>query len=87
MIATKFHRLYPCFRDRATRLDYCGDCPTCGFVRIPRWRPITGSRYDITLISAGIHNCNAIPTATPMFLGSGDTTIDYRGDCLIVWIC
>ena len=27
---TKFQRLNPCFRNRATRLDYCGNCPMCG---------------------------------------------------------
>jgi len=27
----------PSFRDRTTRIDYCGDCPTCGLVVIYRW--------------------------------------------------
>ena len=43
-IETEFQRLYPCFRDRTTRLDYCEDCLTCRFVRNQRWRPGTGSR-------------------------------------------
>ena len=34
MIAKKFQRLYPCFQDRATRLDYCKDRPTCRLVVI-----------------------------------------------------
>jgi len=35
--------------------------------------PLTGSRYEITYISASIHDSNEIPTAIPMFLRSGDT--------------
>jgi len=30
MIATKFQRLYPCFRDQATQLDRCEYSPTSG---------------------------------------------------------
>ena len=63
VISTKFQRLYLCFRGRATRLDYSRDCPICGFVRNQRWRPVTGSRYQITLISARIQNGNDIQTA------------------------
>ena len=42
-IATKFQRLYPCFRGRVTRLDNRGDCLTCRFVRNRRWWSVTGS--------------------------------------------
>jgi len=39
-----------------------------------KWLPISGSRYEITHISASIHDRNEIPTAIPMFSRSGDTT-------------
>jgi len=39
-----------------------------------RWLPITGSRYEITHISAYIHERNEIPMAIPMFSRSGNTT-------------
>jgi len=45
-----------------------------GSVRNQRWLPLTGSRYEITQISASIHDRNEIPTAIPMFSRSGDTT-------------
>jgi len=41
------------------------------------WRTLTGSRWDITYISARIHN-NEIPAATPMFPGS-DNRYDQLG--------
>ena len=51
MIATKFKRLYyPCFRSRATRLDYCGNCSTCGLIVNYRWRLLTESLYAPYLI-------------------------------------
>ena len=30
-----------------------------------RWRPLTGRKYDITFISARVHDGNANPTAIP----------------------
>jgi len=33
-----------------------------------RWRPLTGSRYEITYISARTDDSNEISTATPTFL-------------------
>ena len=79
-MATKFQRLYPCFRVRATRLHYCGDCSTCGFVSNQRWRPVTGNIYDITQISASTHDCREIPTAVAMFSRSRYTT-GLQKDC------
>ena len=73
-IATKFQRYNTHFLGRTTRLDYCGDCPTCGFVRNQRWRPLTGSRNDITHISACMHYHNESPTTISMFSGSGNKT-------------
>jgi len=103
-IATKFQRLYPCFRGRASRLDYSEECSMCGKLRNQIWRQneetslitdrcliqqevlngthlifiwvwltITGSRYEITYISASTHDINEILTAIPMFSRSGDT--------------
>ena len=72
-IGTKFHRLYPCFRDRTTRINKWQYCPMSGYVENQRWWSKTGSRYDITHISACIHDRNEIPTAIPMFSGSGYT--------------
>jgi len=62
MIATKFQRLYPCFRGQATRIDYWEYCTVCGHVVNQRWRPLTGSRLEITFISARMHDSNEIPT-------------------------
>jgi len=73
MIATKFQQLHPCFRDQATQIDYWEYYPMSGLVGYQRWRPLTGSRQQITYISARIHDSNGIPKATPMFPGSGNT--------------
>jgi len=35
------------------------------YVVYQRWRPLTGSRYEITYISARVHDFNEISTATP----------------------
>ena len=40
----------PCFRGQATRRDKWDYC-----ANIKRWRPLTGSRYDITYVSAFIY--------------------------------
>ena len=79
-IATKFLRLYPCFWGRATRLDNCGDYPTCGWAGNRRWRSLTESRYDITHISARSYSSYEIPAAIPNFWGRA-TRLDYCGDC------
>ena len=47
---------------------------TCGFVRNRRWWPVTGSRHEITHISACLQVSNVIPTAIPVFSGSGNKT-------------
>ena len=68
---TKFQRLYPCFRGWATRRDKWQYCPMSGYIENRRWRWMTGSRNNITYISASIHDSNEIPTVIPMFSGSG----------------
>ena len=60
---------------------YYGDYPTCGLVGNQRWRPLTGSRYDITYTSACIHHSNETPTVMPMFFGIGQH--DYTGDNVV----
>ena len=40
-----------------------------------KWRPLTESRFEIRYIPARIHDSNEIPTAIPMFLGSGNMEI------------
>jgi len=47
MIATKFQRLHPCVWDQATRVAYWKYCPISGHVGSQRWKPLTGSRYEI----------------------------------------
>jgi len=74
VIATKFQLLCPCFRGQATRLKYSEECPMYGYGINQRWLPITGSIYEITRISAYIHDRNEIPTAIPMFTRSGNTS-------------
>jgi len=74
VIATKFQRLCPCFRDLATRLEYSYEWPIFESVRNQRWLPLTGSRSEIPHISASINDSNGIPTAVPMFSRSVDTT-------------
>ena len=62
----------PCFRTRATQKTSI-NCPTPAYVGNQRWRPLTGSRNDITYISASIHDSNEISTAMPVFSGSNKT--------------
>jgi len=50
------------------------------------WRPLTGSRLEIMYISAHIHDSNEIPTATPLFPGSGNTD-RLLGILYYVWAC
>jgi len=38
-----------------------------GYVVSQRWRPLTGSRYEITYISARTDDNNEISTANPTF--------------------
>jgi len=66
--------LYLCFRCQATGLDCSKHCCVSGWVRNQRWRPVTGSEYGITFISACIHDSNEIPRAILMFSKSGITT-------------
>jgi len=78
MIATKFLRLYLCFRCQATRLDWSKYWRLSGWVRNQRWQPVTGpvtgSGYEITYISDCMRDNNEIPTAIPMFSISSNTT-------------
>jgi len=37
------------------------------------WRPLTGSTYQITYVSARTHNSNEISTATPTFSRSSNS--------------
>ena len=67
-------------------LDYCKDCPTCGFVRNRRWWPETGSGYDIMHIPACILDSNEFLTAVLMFLASGNKTRLQR-KLFDVWSC
>ena len=86
-IGAKFQRLYTrVFRGRATRRDKWPYYPMSGYVGNQRWRPITGSRNDITQIWASMHDRNEIPTAISMFSGSGNKTrlLQRLPD---VWIC
>ena len=48
--------------------------------------PLIGSINDITYVSASIHNNNKIPTAIPMFSGSG-YKIRLMWRLLDMWIC
>jgi len=83
MIATKLQQLYPCFRGQATRRDYWECSPMSRRVGNQRWRPLTGSRQEITYISARIHDSNVIPTATPMFSGSCNTDRLLHGNTVL----
>jgi len=49
-----------------------------GIWRNQRWLTLTGSRYEITYISASIHDINEISTAVPMFSTSGNTIRLFR---------
>jgi len=44
------------------------------------WLPLTGIRFEITYISASIHDSNEIPTAIPMFSRSVQRP-NYSEDC------
>ena len=50
------------------------------------WRPLTGGKNDITYSSASIHHSHEIPTAVPMFSGSGNKARLLRR-LLDAWIC
>jgi len=43
------------------------------YVVYQRWRPLTGSRYAVTYISARIHDSIEISTATPTFSRSSNS--------------
>jgi len=73
MIATKFQRLYPCFWGQVTRKEEWEYFLMSGYVVNQRWRPLTGNRYEITYISARIHDSNDISTATPIFSRSSNS--------------
>ena len=50
-----------------------------------RWRPMTGSRQELTYISARIHNSNESQKAIPMFSES-DNTERLVGKLSDVWL-
>ena len=78
-MGTNFQRLYPCFVGRAIRGDKWQYCPmSIFFVENRRWPPLTGSKNDITYISACLHDSNKIPRLYPCF----SRRLDYCGDCL-----
>ena len=54
--------------------------------RNSKWRPLTGSRFEIRYISARIHDSNEIPTAMHMFSGPGNTERLLR-ILSKVWVC
>ena len=68
-IGTKFQPPYPRFRGPATRGDKWHYCPTSRYIENRRWRLLTGSRNDITYISACTHDSNETPTTIPMLSG------------------
>ena len=86
-IATKFQRLYSCFRGRATRRDKWEYCPMSECVVNQSQRLLTGSRNVITCISASMHDSNETPTALPNFSRSGYTIRLLMRRQPDVWIC
>jgi len=76
----------PMFWGQATNINYGEYCLLSEYVVNQRWRPLTGSRWDTIHISARIRDSNEIPTASPMFLGSGNTD-GLLGILSYVWIC
>jgi hypothetical protein len=75
MIANKFKRLYPCFRGPAKQLDYYGNRPSSEFGGIRIWRPVIGSNYDLTRISAFMLYRNEIPMAMKIFSRSANVQV------------
>jgi len=69
MIATKFQQLYLCFwgQGSGNTERLVGYSLMSGYVVNQRWRPLTGSLYEITYISARTHDSNGISTANPTF--------------------
>jgi len=65
MIATKFLRIYLCFRCRVTQTDWSKHCRLARWVRNQRWRPVNGSGYEITYISACMRDSNNIAFPVP----------------------
>jgi len=55
-------------------MDWTKHCRVSGWVKNQRWRPVTGSGYGITYISACTHDSNKILTNILMFLTSSITT-------------
>jgi len=78
MTATKFQRLYICFRRQATRLNWSKHYRLSGWVKNQRWRPGTGWAHEIAYISACMHDSNDISTAIPMLSRSGIMTALVR---------
>jgi len=70
--------MFPESGNTDTLLEYC---PMPWRVRKHRWRPLTGSidRKLRICQSARIHDSNDIPTATPVFPGSGNTGTSMHG--------
>jgi len=74
MIATKFQRLYPCLFLGLFNTEWLvGILSDVGYVVNQRWRPLTGSWYEITYISARAYDSNQMWTAIPTFLRSSNS--------------
>jgi len=58
--------------------DWSKHCRLSRWVRNKRWRLVTSSGFEITCISACIHDSNGIPTAILMFSRSGIMTALVR---------
>jgi len=54
-------------------VEILSDVLMSGYVVYQRWRTLTGSRYEITYISARTHDGNEIVTATPTFWRSSNS--------------
>jgi len=64
MIAAKLLKIYLCVR--CQKHDWTDLNTAVGWVINQRWRPVSGSGYDIAYISACMRNSNVISTAIPM---------------------
>jgi len=62
----------PMFRGQTTGINNWACCPMSGYVVKQTGWPLTGSRWDITYITARIYDSNEIPMAIPMCPGSGN---------------
>ena len=75
------------FRGPATRWDYCGCCPTSGWLINQRWPPLTGSTNAMSCFSARIYDWNEISTAVPKFswAGNAERLMRLLPDVRVCW--